>query len=405
MLTLQVILVLALIVCFGAAVYWMVAYWRMRRALSRSISMREGVDLPEPRGGWPRVAVVIPAHNEEAMIERCARGIMEQDYPELSAVFVLDRCTDRTESRLRALVGDDPRFSILTIDECPEDWAGKCNAARHGGAQALADGAEFLLFSDADTEFDQRLVRSSVGLALREEADLLSVLSTLTTTRWDERVVQPVAILNLVRMHPPDLVNRRERPRAFANGQFMLFSSDIYRTIGGHESVHQDLLEDIAFARMVRGNGGRGVILNADGMLKVSMYDSLAQLEEGWKRIFIEVARRHPRRLVGWGIRSLAAGALIPLVQVLAVVLGSILYVNGDPPALPLAVSAVGLGLLAQLLVLGSFYRTAGTPLTGIPGYPLGCLLVGRLMLAGASDLRNGRPIRWGGRDYVLTPR
>ena len=99
MLTLQVILVAALIVCFGAAFYWIVAYWRMRRALSMSISIREGLGLPEPEGGWPPVAVVIPAHNEEAMIERCARRIMEQAYPSLRAVFVLDRCTDRTEYR------------------------------------------------------------------------------------------------------------------------------------------------------------------------------------------------------------------------------------------------------------------------------------------------------------------
>ena len=405
MLTLQVILVLALTVCFGTAFYWVVAIWRVRRAMSMSISMREGVDLPEPEGGWPQVAVVIPAHNEEDTIERCAQGIMAQDYPSLRAVFVLDRCTDQTESRLRALIADDPRISLLTIDECPEDWAGKCNAARHGGDRALADGADFLLFTDADTDFDACLVRSSVGLALREEADLLSVLSTLTTTRWDERVVQPVAILNLVRMHPTDLVNRRVNPRAFANGQFMLFSREIYLTIGGHEAVHEDLLEDIAFARSVQGHGGRGVILNADGMLRVSMYDSLAALEEGWKRIFIEVARRRPNRLVSWGVRSLAVGALVPLIQLTALVLGVILFARGDLPALPWSLSAVGIGLLAQFLVLRRFYQAAGTPLSGIFGYHLGCLVVGRLMLQGASDLRKGRPIHWGGREYVLTPR
>ena len=140
-------------------------------------------------------------------------------------------------------------------------------------------------------------------------------------------------------------------------------------------------------------------------MLTVSMYECLDSMREGWKRIFIEVARRRPRRLVSWGLRSFGAGAFVPAAQVLAVVLGAILYARGDLAALVLALSAVGLGVGAQALALGCFYRIAGTPLSGVLGYPIGCLVVGRLMLAGASDLRNGRPIRWGGRDYVLTPR
>ena len=404
MVTLQVILICTLVVCFGSAFYWLVANWRIRRAMSFSISMTEGVGLPEPSNGWPSVTVVVPAHNEEELIERCARGIMNQHYPALRAVFVLDRCTDQTEARLRALVEADERISVLVIDDCPADWAGKCNAAHHGAQLALDQGAKYLLFTDADTEFDQDLVRSSIALALREEADLLSVLSTLTTTRWEEKVVQPVAILNLVRMHPTDLVNRRNRPRAFANGQFMLFSRGIYEAIGGHQEVHEDLLEDIAFARRVRRHRGRGIIVNADGMLTVSMYDSLQAMREGWKRIFIEVARRQPHRLVNWGIRSISVGVLIPVVQAVTVALGTILFSRGDHGALILALSAVAPGLLVQFMALRQFYAAAGTPLAGLLGYPIGCLVVGQLMLAGASDLRNGRPIRWGGREYVLTP-
>ncbi|MEC8818305.1 MAG: glycosyltransferase family 2 protein [Planctomycetota bacterium] len=405
MLILQVILVISLAVCAAAAVYWIVAGWRLRRALRMSISMREGLALEPPSSDPPSVAVVIPAHDEEALIESCARGILAQDHGSLHVIFVLDRCTDRTEARLRSVVEGDARCTILVLDECPPDWAGKCNAASQGARKALELGVDYLLFTDADTRFDPGLVRAAVGLASRERADLVSVLSTLTCTRWDEKVVQPVASFNLLRMHPTDLVNRPQNPRAFANGQFMLFSRAIYEGIGGHHCVHEDLLEDIAFARKVRKHGGRGIIVNSDGMLRVAMYDSLQAMREGWKRIFIEVARRQPRRLMVWGCRAIGAGVLVPAVQVAALVLGSILYRQGDTPALPLAVGFVAVGVLAQLMVLRSFYRTAETPLLGILGYPFGCLVVGQLMFSGAADLRNGRPIRWGGRDYLLTPR
>ena len=136
---------------------------------------------------------------------------------------------------------------------------GKCNAARAGAKIAMEAGAEYLLFTDADVLFDPDLVQSAVALSIRENSDLLSALTTLTSTSWEEFVVQPVASLNLVRMHPTDLVNRTTNPRAFANGQFMLFTRSIYETIGGHDAVSEDLLEDIAFARSVREVARAGV--------------------------------------------------------------------------------------------------------------------------------------------------
>lgn len=399
---LQIILILLLIASFGATAFWSVFLWRVARSVQKSFFMREGSELPEPAGGWPSVVIVVPAHNEEEMIERCASSIAAQDYPSLRVIFVLDRCTDQTETILRRVVGSDPRFQIELIDSCPEDWAGKCNAARVGAEIALQGAGDFVVFTDADARFDPKLIRSSVALAIREEANLLSVLSTLTIERWDERFVQPVASLNLLRMHPVDRVNRRERPQAFANGQFMLFDRSAYEALGGHEHVRDDLLEDIAFARAIVGNGGRGIVVNADGMLEVAMYDSLNTLLEGWKRIYIEVARRRPRRLMAWGTRVLGAGVGVPAVQIATIVIGAILASGGDQLALVLALAAVGSGLALQVVSLGWFYRIAGSSPLAVLGFPLGCVLVASAMLQGARDLRQGRPIRWGGREYVL---
>lgn len=399
--TLQIILVLLLVACFGATGFWMVALFRTAASMRASISMRTGARMPEPQSGWPRVSVVIPAHDEEAVIEQCARSLAAQEYPDLEVIFALDRCTDRTESILRSIVGEDERFRIEIVESCPDDWAGKCNAAHAGAAQATG---EFLIFTDADTVFDPELVRSSVAIAQREKVDLLSVLSTLTARRWDERIVQPVAVYNLLRMHPIDLVNRRKRPRAFANGQFMLFSRSMYDRVGGHAHVHRDLLEDIAFARSVQGNGGRSIVVNADGMLKVAMYDSLSDLREGWKRIYIEVARRRPSRLTAWGVRTLATGILVPLMQVATIVIGAVLGANGDTTGFVLALCAVGSGLLFEAFVLGWIYQMSGFPIAGILGFPFGCIVVASTMFEGARDITKGRPIRWGGREYVLKP-
>jgi glycosyltransferase involved in cell wall biosynthesis len=398
---LQIIMILLLIVSFSAVALWFVTLIRIRLCVRASISMLEGVDLPEPDGGWPTVSVVIPAHQEEDVIERCARSLMAQRYPNFEVVFALDRCTDQTESLLRAIVGEDPRFKIVLIDECPDDWAGKCNAAAVGTREASGD---FLLFTDADTDFDPDLIRSSVAIALREEADLLSVLSTLSIKRWDEWIVQPVATLNLLRMHPLDQVNRKQRPRAFANGQFMLFRRVMYERLGGHADVHLDLLEDIAFARAVQANSGRSILVNADGMLKVSMYDSLHSLREGWKRIYVEIARRRPMRLRILGVRALMGGVIVPLLEVLTIVIGIVLLGRGDVLGFTLGLCSAVPGLLLQVIALTWIYWLGRTPVLGVLGFPIGSLIVAIVMFDGARDIAAGRPIRWGGRDYILEP-
>ena len=401
----QIILVILITICFCFVAYWCVAWWRLGRAMRMSISMTEGRDIVAPEEGWPHVTVVIPAHNEEALIARSVEGLRAQQYPNVRFIFVLDRCTDRTDELIQEAIGDDDRFTVLSISECPPDWAGKCNAARVGARQAIELGTDYLLFTDADVLFDPELLQSSVALALREKTDLLSALSTLTSKSWEEIVVQPVASLNLVRMHPTDMVNRAINPRAFANGQFMLFTRSMYERIGGHEAVSDDLLEDIAFARLVKSQGGRGIMVNSDRMLVVSMYDSLASMKEGWKRIFIEVARRQPRRLVQWGVRSAGVGVGMPLAQAAALGVGLHAFGRGDVVALVLVLLAVSCGLLAQLAVLLRFYTRANAPRIGILGYNLGCLIVAVVMLEGACDLLRRRPVRWGGREYILKPR
>ncbi len=401
----QIILLILIVVSFCFVAYWFIAWWRLDRALRMSISMTEGRGIKPPAEGWPKVSVVIPAHNEEILIARSVEGLRAQNYPNLHFIFVLDRCIDRTEDRVRAAIGDDERFTVHSISECPSDWAGKCNAARAGAKIAMEAGAEYLLFTDADVLFDPDLVQSAVALSIRENSDLLSALTTLTSTSWEEFVVQPVASLNLVRMHPTDLVNRTTNPRAFANGQFMLFTRSIYETIGGHDAVSEDLLEDIAFARLVKSKGGRGIMVNSDRMLVVSMYDSLKAMREGWKRIFIEVARRQPKRLIQWGLRSAGVGVAMPCTQAATVAFGFLALGRGDVTGGGIALMTVLLALLAQLIVLCRFYSKASAPRIGILGYNIGCILVALMMFEGAYDLIRRRPVRWGGREYILEPR
>jgi hypothetical protein len=383
-------------------VYWLLVLSRLRAGMRRQLSVRDGTDLPEPPDGWPPLTVIIPAHDEQRVIDQCAATLREQVYPQLEVIFVLDRCTDRTAEILAPHTSADPRIVVIENDRCPADWAGKCNAARLGAERATGD---WLLFSDADTLFDPALCRATVALAIQRDAHLLTLLSTLTSNRPHELIAQPVAAFTLMHMFPMQRVKDGRQPRPFANGQFMLFRRDWYERIGGHGAVKDDLLEDMAFARSLDRQGGRSLVLLADGFLRCSMYETLAGFAQGWQRIFMDAASRKPRRLRRHGRRTLLMGAGLPTAQALAIGVGLTLLVAGQAVWGAALVATVVLGALIQLATLTLVYPLMGAPRWAVALFPAGSWIVGRILLRTARDLERRRPVKWGGREYVLEPR
>jgi len=368
---------------------------RIVRMLLHGPRVREGLAEAAPPEGWPLVSIIVPAHNEERVIAECVASLLASDYPALEAVVVLDRCNDRTRALLGPFAERDPRLRVIENATCPPDWAGKCNAARVG---AEAARGRYLLFTDADVRFDPMLVRAAVGLLRRDRRGLLSLLPRVVATTWVERVVQPIAAFTLMMMYPMDKVNRERHRRPFANGQFMLFERSVYERIGGHTATKNDLLEDIAFARLVEASGARvGLAFGVD-MLEVRMYASYAALHEGWKRIFIEACRRRRKALreKAWLVVLLGVGA--PIAQAGALIAGA----AAGNPLLRIALVVVLSAIVTQAVALGIFYRTGGSRVRDVLSSPVGAALVARMLWEGAADLAGSRPVRWGGREYRL---
>ena len=397
----QLLAVIACLIPAAGALYWAVVTIRIALHRGHRPSIRAGLELPEPPSGWPALSIIIPAHDESRVIDRCLGSLAAQRYPDLEIVVVLDRCTDDTPERVRRHAAADDRIRAVELDQCPPEWAGKCHAAHTGYRAARGDR---LLFMDADTEADPSLARAAVAFAAHHELALLSLLSTLTVEQPFEQGPQPVATLTLMKMFPMEQVNRRDGRRTFANGQFLLFDRVWYERLGTHEAVRDELLEDLAFARRLRRMGGRGWIATADRMLFCSMYGSVEAFRRGWKRIFIEACHRRVFKLRKWGVRTLLIGVVVPAGQVLATVLGLGL-VFSRPTTAAVLLALVGLGLALQYASLRYIYRRGGTPLRRLWRFPLGCVTVAGILLDAADDLRHRRPIRWGGREYVLDPR
>lgn len=424
----QLALIILLWILIGLSIttagYWGVTLYHIVRTLVRIPSLRAGLRLATPPFSssppssaaqataaaspdtLPSVCIIVPAHNEERVIAIIIDALLKQDYPRFTVVFALDRCTDQTESIIRARVGTDPRFEILTISECPESWVGKVHALHVATTTSpRVRDAELLLFLDADTIPAPECLRAAVTLMRHRGDALLSVLSILTSDRWFERVVQPVAGIELFRQYPMIRANDHEDPRPFANGQFILVRRDLYEELGGHEAVKSEVLEDVWLARTFSRRGHHCGFYFAGDLLRCRMYEQWERFRRGWLRIYGECASRKPDRLRRAAIIVRLFSCLFPLASLVCLFLSTFvrIYVPeiDTPPWLDILGIATGIsGFVIWLTAISMIYYLGRTPLWQAISSIVGAWLVGGLLLEAANNYEKGRPVQWGGKEY-----
>lgn len=391
----------------GLLVYWSAVAFHVARTVLRLPNASHGLRANLDPSALPTVAAIVPAHNEAACIADIAATLARQDYPagKLRLIFSLDRCTDETravlEATLRAIPGALSRAEIIDIDHCPPGWVGKSHALWAGVQRSVsAADSDLLLFVDADTRLDPRLVTAAVGLMHQRGLEMLSLLSTLTYDRWFEGLVQPAAGMELMRQYPLVRANDPVRRRPFANGQFILVRRELYHAVGGHQAIRDAVLEDVELARRCHWNKSPCGFFLDGGMLGCRMYDSYGALRRGWKRIYGECANRKPARLRRISRRIRLVSTLLPVAGVAAIIAGAG-FLSGPHPALAQAALALGVsGLVVWLGVITGCYALGRIPLRWVVTYPIGAWITGGILSDAARDLEQSRPTVWGGIEF-----
>jgi len=93
----------------------------------------------------PFVSVIVPAYNEEMVIEATLRSLLASDYKDFEIIVVDDGSIDRTSEIVREKFGGEKRVRLFT-----EPNAGKANALNFG--LRFVNG-EIIIALDADTIF------------------------------------------------------------------------------------------------------------------------------------------------------------------------------------------------------------------------------------------------------------
>ena len=335
----------------SGALTWL-AFWFFTFAGRRRMQLFEKPRPAPP--GMPHVTILIPAKDEEGRIAACLRSVLSQDYGNFDVIAIDDRSVDGTGRVMDELAAEDPRLSVIHIQEgtLGPGWTGKNNALFTGARQAKG---EWLLFVDSDVILQPPALSRSIAVAVFKEFDLLSLLPRLEThTIWESLLI-PLCSATAGVMYLIALNNSGQHKNiSFANGQFMLMSRASYDAIGGHETVKDRFCEDTEIARLMKEKGLRPRVSWGAEFAAVRMYSSLGGIIKGWSRIYYAAKVGNPKHVLAaiYFVLTSCFTAYIALGYGIARVLhpaGNILDYAW--------VVAAGIHLAVMMFVLSCMYR------------------------------------------------
>ena len=254
------------------------------------------------------ISVVIPARDEAARIRPLLDAVIEA--PGVSEVLVVDDQSSDDTAAIAAAAG----ARVVSGTQLPEGWAGKAWALQQG---VEAAGSDWVVTLDADTRPDRRLPTALVARAIGEQLDLVTIGGRFDCPTPGSRWLHPAMLTTLVYRFGPPGTPASAPDRTMANGQCMAFSRQRFLDAGGMSLVSGQVVEDIALARRLAGDGGRVGFLDGSEMLSVRMFESFGDVWNGWGRsLALPGVEPRPRQLADLAVVLLAQA--LPVMRLLA---------------------------------------------------------------------------------------
>jgi len=242
---------------------------------------------PSQRGAKPNtyhglVTVMIPARNEEKVIEKCLRSLMSQDYPEMEVILYNDQSTDQTGLIADRLAKEDPRIQVFHGTHLPAGWVGKTHGCHQMSCKAKG---RWYLFGDSDTVYEPDAISRALATAEEKKLEFLSFFPRFDNYSLGEKIFLPFFYFYLYAFCPLARITSSLNPQIVAaNGSFILIKQSLYQSIGGHEAVKDKVLEDVLMARHIKSLGHKAGYGDGSTLYSVHMYDNIKSIWEGFSK-------------------------------------------------------------------------------------------------------------------------
>lgn len=327
-------------------------------------------------GALPRIAILIPAHDEGAQIQETVRALAAEVPAGGRLIVIADNCSDDTAARAS-------EAGATVIERQDPERRGKGYAISFGLARLDADPPDVVILIDADCRISAggiaRLARAATETSRPVQA---AYILGAPTNPSPVAVVSALAILlrNWVR---PQGLHRLGFP-CHLTGSGMAFP---WRVLREAPETGSNLVEDLVM----------GIELALTGQAPVSCPEVMitSELPQGreagmrqrrrWEHGQLETLTRYVPRLIGTGLRrrrsdliALGLDLLVPPLALLVMSQGALLVAAtlsalvGLASATPVAIAGLGLGAVAAaVLIAWIFFGRATLPLRHMVFIPI----------------------------------
>jgi hypothetical protein len=349
-----------------------------------------------------RIAVLIPARDEERNIRACVESVLSSRGVEIEVLVLDDASTDRTAEIVSEIAMRDTRVRLVATQSLPAGWNGKQRAC---WLLAQETTAPLLLFLDADVRIMPDALERCSGEMQASDVALLSGFPRQITKGWMERMLIPLIHFVLLGFLPIGRMRASTKVGYAAGcGQFFLADREAYFDSGGHAAIRETRHDGLRLPQVFRKHEFRTDLVDLTECAEVRMYDSAGA-------VWMGLAKNATEGL-GAPVRIVPLTILLLLGQVLPVIAAALwmaFWVSNevvgatfDDPRMAafvtgLIVLAVVASYLPRLLAIGRFKQ----PLLSALLHPVGILLLLIVQWYALVKQVLGRPVAWRARAYA----
>ncbi len=247
----------------------------------------------------PLVTVIIPAHNEELVIESCLKALLKSTYPKLEVIVANDASKDKTADVVRKFISLHPNRAIRIVSRRTN--GGRGAVINHGIKQAKGD---LIMALDADCIVERKALKRVV----RHFADPKTAAVAMNI-----RVIPTGTIINTLQLFDYIAGFRNKKFGSLTSSEYIIggagatYRREVLKKVGGfnHTMKTEDIEMSLRLARVLGTKNYKlkyasDVIIFTEG---VPSYKSLFKQRFRWKFGALQALYLHKKLLLSFDDR------------------------------------------------------------------------------------------------------
>jgi len=378
-------------ILIGVSVMWIVLIKSMLKTFHESPFLDK---FEKKEHEKPKVSIILPARNEEKFIEKCLDSLIKQDYDNYEIITINDSSNDSTGDIIKKYSEKFPKVVFVDAKPKPDGWMGKNWACIEGYKKASGD---LLLFTDADTIHTSSVISLAVSHLLSLELDVLTVIPRMLCLDKITKITLPMISTFLHTRFSALRVNDTSKNTGYFFGSFFIIKKSTYDSVGTHEGVKGELVEDGALGKKVKESGFKMRMVRGEHLVDAVWARDMHTLWNALKRLMISFYLQNAKMAV-----ASFFGVLFLLFMAFPILGYSIIFFNSTDSFLML----FAISCTASILVYigGILDATKGLDLKIKYSLfaPVGSFIVVCGFLAGLTQAESKTALSWRGRTYNM---